>query len=76
MEADFVDFVSSCIVVLDGLLGANVEDLDDLVAATGGDASAVRVEFNRLYALVVIIERIDKSFGGHVPHLDSGILRT
>ena len=76
MEANFVHFVSSCIVVLDGLLGANVEDLDDLVAASGGDASAVRVEFNRLYALVVIIERIDKSFGGHVPHLDSGILRT
>ena len=76
MEADFVHFVSSRIVVLDGLLGANIEDLDDLVAATGGDASAVWVEFDCLDALVVIIERIDKSLGGHVPHLDSSILRT
>ena len=76
MEAYFVHFVSSCIVVLDGLLGANVEDLDDLIATSRGDASAVRVEFHCLNALVVIIERIDKCLGSHVPHLNSGILRT
>ena len=46
MEADFVDWASMCVVVLDETLRADIPDLDAVVGASRGDARAVRVELD------------------------------
>lgn len=44
-----VDHVLVCLLVLDEPVGAQVEHLDLVVRAAGGDAGAVRVEFDSVH---------------------------
>ena len=76
VEVDFFDDVRGCIVVLDGLLTADVEDFDNFVGATASDAGTIWVELDRLHALVVVVEGVDQSLRGYVPHLDSVVFGT
>lgn len=45
-----------CFLVLDEPIGAQVEYLDLMICAAGGDASAVGVEFDSVYAIDVVLE--------------------
>ena len=59
MESDFVDIGTVGIIVLNEPLRPNIPDFDFLVLSTRSDASAVRMELNRVDSGVVIAESVD-----------------
>ena len=74
VESDLVDAVGGGIVVLNWLLTADIEDFDHFISTSTCDASTIRMEFDRLYTSVMIVESSDKSLRGNIPQFAGAVL--
>jgi hypothetical protein len=67
VEIDFIDISTVGIVMLDEPLTSDIPNLDCLVLAATGYASAIRVKLNRIYSAVMITKLIDHLTTGKIP---------
>ena len=59
MERNFFDAICCSIIVLNWFLATNIENLDNFVRATTGNAGSIGVEFDRCDSLVMVVECVD-----------------
>ena len=59
MERNFFDAIRRSIVVLNWFLAANVENFDNFVGATTGNAGSIGVEFDGCDSRIMIMESVD-----------------